>query len=271
MFFQKVFVVLISLLITSSAQAQLIHVDTERLFSWTSPDAYRQELLNLQTSDNVCKVSLQIEHAHVHLGARAVKQLTPEMLAIIFKMHKQLEHDRSFRHHVAGLVERDLEDTSSRLVIPSEYGGLGILVGGILGDTIELLPIPHRGRLSIKSYTDILGHSVSIFGDNNRTYHLPSWSRESISHVLEFHIHAISDTETRHYCSPSFGVGESLNGLVGDIGNAIYLLIQQGRVHEFVFANLGGSTYSVVYYGGEMKDDGSWFISVISLPNVVYK
>lgn len=274
MYFQKKQLVLMLTLglilsippIFSPAVADLVRIDSKGVFTAISPEAYRKKLLALQTSPKVCSVKFGITHQNVYVSEKGVTKLTPQMLAVIYKMHMQLEHDRTFRHHVAGLIERDLEDVKSALIIPTEVGGLGLLAEG----TIELLPIPRSGRLQIKAYRDRFGNSVTVFGDNNRSYRLPPWARKKIPHILEFHLHAISNEKADIHCSPSFGFGRSKNGLAGDIGYAIHQVKKQMRIHEFVFAKLKGRTFSVVYYGGEKKHDGSWFISVVALPNIKY-
>jgi len=250
---------------TFEAHGALVALPTETILSAQQADDYRAELLRIQSSKNACSLRMPSNDAHVFTGATAVNRLSLEALSLIYKMQYQLAHDRQFRHHVAGLIERDLEDVNSRSVVPTEYGGIGLISYG----SIEMLPVPSTGRLALNSWHQPPTFGMSSVGHAhaNETYVLPVWARESLPYVFEWHLHAIRGWREPQPCNPSYVV----RGKHGDILAAFNLLLEHGKTHQFVMAKGRGNTYSVVYFGGEMQDNGDWYIAVIALPNVSYR
>ena len=263
---QRVFITIsLAPVMCAVAKADLFNISSAQVFDLASHQEYRKELLRIQQSSKICEINLDLSDPRVYTQKIAIEKLTLNMISVIYKMHRQLQNDRTFRHHIGGLIERDLEDIKSDRVISTEIGGLGIYNDG----SIELLPIPSSGRLELKAYTNKLGLSVPVFKNKNNNYSLPAWAREEIPHILGFHLHATdpSNTGDRH-CAPSFGIDKYGHG--GDIGYAAYLINKQNIAHEFVLTKLQGRKFSVVYFGGEKLKDNSWFVSVVSLPNFEY-
>ncbi|MFC1665708.1 hypothetical protein ACFL17_08795 [Pseudomonadota bacterium] len=247
------------------ANADLFNISSEQVLDSTSHQEYRNELLKTLQSGNVCEIQLEFGAPHVITRKVAIEKLTLNMISVIYKMHRQLQKDRTFRHHIGGLLELDLKDIESDVVIATEVGGLGLYSDG----TIELLPIPSGGRLELQADKNKLDFSVPVYKKNNNNYSLPAWAREEIPHIFGFHLHATdtSNSGDKH-CAPSIGIDTA--GFRGDIGYAVYLIKKQNFSHEFVLTKLQGRRFSVVYFGGEKLTDNPWFVSVVSLPNFDY-
>jgi hypothetical protein len=256
-------VFLCSLSVSSLVSADVL-LPAEALIP-AAPEEYREELSKLQAEDSVCNIKLDYTHSQVFSGNEAVERMSPSMLAVVHRMHRELEYDRSLRHHTGALIELDVADENMPLIIRTEFGGVGIFADS----KIEILSIPYEGRHELRAYTSRLGLSVSVFAHYNNNYSLPGWARSSIDHVFEFHLHA-TDADDSSECSPSFGTGNTSNGYSGDIGYAIDRIDKQGHFHGFVFTKLVGRTYSLVYFGGEKTPDGEWMVGVAALPNIAY-
>jgi len=263
---QTVFITIsLALAMCTVANADLFNISSERVFDSASHQEYRKELLRIQKSSNICKINLNLSDPRVYTQKIAIEKLTLNMISVIYKIHRQIQNDRTFRIHIGGLIERDLEDIKSERLVSTEVGGLGIYNDG----SIELLPIPSSGRLELKAYTNESDLSVPVFKKKNNNYSSPAWAREEIPHILGFHLHATDTSNTgEQHCGPSFGIDR--DGFGGDIGYAAYLINKQNFTHEFVLTKLKGRKFSVVYFGGEKLKDNSWFVSVVSLPNFEY-
>ena len=265
---QKLFITIsLGLFLCTIAKADLYSIGPEQVFNSTSHQEYRKELLRILRHGNSCEINLEIGNPHVYTQKIAIEKLTLNMISVLYKMHRQLQNDQTFRHHIGGLIERDLADIDSKIIIATEVGGLGIYNDG----SIELLPIPSSGRLQLKHNTGKTPLSVPVYKINNNNYSLPAWAREEIPHILGFHLHTTDNSNTAdQHCGPSIGTGTGKNDFRGDIGYATYLIKKQNFAHEFVLTKLEGRMFSVVYFGGERASDNSWLVSVVSLPYFAY-
>jgi len=201
-------------------------------------------------------------------GPAGVEKMTEPMLALVFQVHKQLLTDDSFVQHVAGMIEHDNKDVESVNVVPTEWGGLGTV-----GSTIEFLPIPSQGRYQLIGGFPVHTEQLSLSSQQqllpNESYALPDWAKR-IPHVCEFHIH--TDPFDKHgdtLCRPSYF--EEDGAYKKDLGVAINSAIGGVPHNHIIFAKLPNRTFSVVYFGSDVDEQGNWFVVVISLENVSYQ
>lgn len=257
----------LGLIIATPICAELVRIDPKEGEGWDATPNYRGELEALQDTTGVCQIQLITTHERVITGARAVRLLTEDQLAVIHKMHRELLYDGEFREHVAALVEQDAADVHNGNVVPTEFGGVGMNVYG----SIELLIIPSTGRLRLRARGD---GTASGMEQSNWKHHLPEWVGEIIPHVFRWHVHAGLEPGKEDTCSPS-GWYDTTLGWQGDIGYALHVMRRSvragdGRAHNFLFAKQNNRMFSTVYFGGVADASGAWFVAIVALPTHSY-